>query len=238
MQRQSGLKPRGVFESTAASTEGATREDLADPALMPVHTLSVQSWTRQLSSDARVPCVGAWPPLAGRYGRVVSPAHFDPLAEAARQWRRHRLDEPSAMHAAISIIHAQQLVVTAIDRSLKPLDLTFARYEVLMLLSFSNVGALPTTKMGERLMVHPTGITRLVDKLQQQGLVTREPHPVDRRSTLVRITPRGRSVADEATDVLVGIRFGIGLTGADLAKLTQLLGALRMTSAPDDETHG
>lgn len=138
------------------------------------------------------------------------------------------------MHAAISVIHAQQLVTTAIDRALKPFELTFARYEVLMLLSFSKTGALPTTKMGERLMVHPTGITRLVDKLEEQGLVEREPHPADRRSTLVRITPAGRRLGTRATDVLADMRFGIGLAGQDLENLISLLGKLRNAStAPD-----
>lgn len=139
------------------------------------------------------------------------------------------MGEPLAMHTAISVIHAQQMVTTAIDRALRPFDLTFARYEVLMLLSFSKTGALPTTKMGERLMVHPTGITRLVDKLEEQGLVAREPHPDDRRSTLVRITRSGRRLGTQATDVLADMRFGIGLTGPDLEKLISLLAKLRTT---------
>src|SRR5262245_53466319 len=96
---------------------------------------------------------------------------FDPLAEARRQWLARDLHEPLSMYAAVSIIHAQQVVTTAIDRALKPLGLTFARYEVLMLLSFSRTGALPITKVGERLLVHPTGITKLVDKLEAQQLV-------------------------------------------------------------------
>src|SRR5690606_31439960 len=104
-------------------------------------------------------------------------APFDPLAEARRQWLAQHLDEPLSMYAAVSIIRAQQIVTTAIDRALKPLGLTFARYEVLMLLSFSRTGALPITKMGERLLVHPTGITKLVDKLEAYGLVRREPNP-------------------------------------------------------------
>lgn len=160
-------------------------------------------------------------------------APFDPLAEAATQWRRHRLGEPDAMHAAISLIHAQQVVATAIDRALRPLDLSFARYEILMLLAFSRTGALPTTKMGERLLVHPTGITRLVDKLEQQGLVLREAHPDDRRSTLVRITVQGRSVGSEATAILGDMHFGMDLSGSDMKQLTALLAKLRMGSAAD-----
>jgi DNA-binding MarR family transcriptional regulator len=146
-------------------------------------------------------------------------AGFDPIQEARRQWIAHGLTEPEAMAAATSIIRAQQLVSTAVDRALKPLGLTFARYEVLMLLGFSRNGALPTTKMAHRLMVHPTGITKLIDKLEQQGLVRREPNPDDRRGTLVHITAAGRRLASRATRSIEKIRFGIDLDDASLERI-------------------
>lgn len=160
---------------------------------------------------------------------MTEDAPFDPIAEARRQWLVHHLDEPLAMTAATSIIHAHQVVSTAIDRALKPLGLTFARYEILMLLSFARTGALPITKVGERLLVHPTGITKLVDKLGAEDLVHREPHPTDRRGTLVRITPAGRRLGKRASKVVAGIRFGADLPNADLELLVSLLSRLRAT---------
>lgn len=138
------------------------------------------------------------------------------------------------MHAAVSIIHAQQLVTTAIERALKPLELTFARYEVLMLLSFSKLSELPITKIGERLMVHPTGITKLVDKLEAQGLVQRVPHPTDRRGTLVRLTRTGLEVGTEATEVLTQLRFGMPLDDPAAEKLIDLLQRLRSSAGATD----
>lgn len=162
---------------------------------------------------------------------TVSPmsrgAPFDPIVEARRQWLAHDLDEPLAMTAAISIIHAQQVVTTTIDRILKPLGLTFARYEVLMLLSFSRTGALPITKVGERLLVHPTGITKLVDKLEAEDLVRREPNPEDRRGTLVRVTPAGRRLGKKASKLIGEVRFGADLPAQDLEQLVEVLGRLR-----------
>lgn len=152
---------------------------------------------------------------------------FDPIVEARRQWLLHGLDEPLPMTAATSIIHAQQIVTTTIDRALKPLGLTFARYEVLMLLTFSRTGALPITKVGERLLVHPTGITKLVDKLEAEDLVRREPNPVDRRGTLVRLTPAGRRLAKRASKIIGSVRFGADLPDADLEHIIELLGRLR-----------
>ena len=131
------------------------------------------------------------------------------------------------MFTAVSVIHAQQLITTAIDRVLKPFELTFARYEVLMLLSFSKRGALPMTKIGERLLVHPTGITKLVDKLEARDLVRREPNPADRRGVLVRVTPAGRRLGRRASKVLADVRFGVDLPDRDLQQLSELLGKLR-----------
>lgn len=134
------------------------------------------------------------------------------------------------MAAATSIIRAQQLVSTAVDRALRPLGLTFARYEVLMLLGFSRTGALPTTKMADRLMVHPTGVTKLIDKLEQRELVRREPNPNDRRGTLVRITPAGRRLSAKATKAVEKVRFGIDLDDASLEEIQRSLTAFRHAS--------
>jgi DNA-binding MarR family transcriptional regulator len=45
--------------------------------------------------------------------------------------------------------------------------------------------------LAEALKVTPRAVTGLVDALVADGLVTREPHPTDRRATLVTFTPRG-----------------------------------------------
>lgn len=137
------------------------------------------------------------------------------------------------MHAAVSLIHAQQVMTSAIERALKPVGLSFARYEVLMLLSFSRTGALPITKVGERLLVHPTGITKLVDKLEANELVRREDNPVDRRGRLVRITPRGRRLGRRASRLLADVRFGADLPDDDLRQLIGLLGRLRSAAGLD-----
>jgi DNA-binding MarR family transcriptional regulator len=164
-----------------------------------------------------------WPMTAPR---------FDPLEEARRQWEVHGLDEPLAMTVATSIIHANQVVTTTVDRALRPLGLTFARFEVLTLLSFSRAGALPITKIGERLLVHPTGVTRLVDKLEAEGYVERRVNPADRRGTLVHLNEAGRTLARTAVKALGEVRFGANLVDADLERLVSLLGVLRQ-AAPD-----
>jgi DNA-binding MarR family transcriptional regulator len=132
------------------------------------------------------------------------------------------------MAAVTSIMRAQQILLGEIDGILRPFGLTFARYEALVLLLFSRRGSLPMSKMGERLMVHPTSVTNAVDRLEADRLVRRVAHPTDRRTTLVEITGEGRTRAETATAALMDVDFGLrGLDGAQTAQLTELITALR-----------
>ena len=134
---------------------------------------------------------------------LPDPLRFDPIAEARRQWVEHGWEaQADAMVLATSLMRAQQIVLSRVDTVLRPLDLTFARYELLMVLLFSRAGSLPLNKLGNRLQVHPTSVTSAVDRLETQGLVRRRPHATDRRTTLAEITDEGRSLAAEATELL------------------------------------
>lgn len=152
---------------------------------------------------------------------------FDPIDEAARQWGKRWSGVP-AMHAVTSLMRVQQLVLGRLDAILKPHGLTFARYEALVLLTFSSRGSLPLGKMGERLQVHPTSVTSIVDRLESAGLVVRRPHPEDGRAVLAEITPEGRDLVERATADLVGAEFGLGaLDEAGLRSLSELLRPVR-----------
>ena len=157
------------------------------------------------------------------------PLRFDPIDEAGRQWRAHWPQSPvAAMMAVTSVMRAQQILLNRLNLALEDFGLTFARYEALMLLYFSRVGSLPLGKMGDRLQVHPASVTNLINGLERDGLVTRTPHPSDRRTTLATITSRGREVADAATQVLHDIRFGTApLDDEQLRAMTEVLRAAR-----------
>jgi DNA-binding MarR family transcriptional regulator len=145
---------------------------------------------------------------------MSSPLPFDPIAEAARQWTRHwgeRTVPP--MRAVTSIMRAQQILLARLNEALGVHDLTFPRYEALMLLYYSRSGSLPLGKMGVRLQVHRTSVTNLMDGLEKPGLAQRSPHPTDRRTTLATITARGREVAEAATRALNAMDFGTAPLG-------------------------
>ena len=149
---------------------------------------------------------------------------FDPIERAAQIWEQ-RFGPADAMAAVTSIMRAQQLLLAELDGLLRPHGLTFARYEALILLTFSRRGALPMRVIGERLMVHPTSVTNIIDRLEEQGMVVRRPNPRDGRGTLAEITGRGRRAAEEATGDLMAARFGMG--GYPTGELDQVFTLLR-----------
>ena len=144
------------------------------------------------------------------------------------------------MSAVTNIMRVQQILQATVDDRLKPHGLSFARYEALVLLSFSQRGSLPMRMMGERLQLHPTSITNIVDRLESDGLARRLPHPSDRRTTLVELTDAGRERLTAATDAVMTAEFGF--VGLDNHELGPAVGAadqgapggrrLRLTDRP------
>ncbi len=149
---------------------------------------------------------------------------FDPIDRAARIWE-DRFGPSSAMAAVTSIMRAQQILLGELDALLKPYELTFARYEALVLLTFSRRGALPMAVIGERLMVHPTSVTNIISRLEGQHLVVRHPNPADGRGRLAEITPQGRAVVQRATHDLMAAKFGLG--GYERSELTEIFDLFR-----------
>ena len=156
----------------------------------------------------------------------------DPIAEARRQWVSHGwVDAAAGMTAVTSIMRAQQILLARVDEALKPFSLTFARYELLTLLSFTRDGRMPLSSAASRLQVHPTSVTNTVDRLEAAGLVAREPHPGDRRATLVALTRAGRDLAVQATAALNDAVFAApGLTADDVEDLVAILARLRRSA--------
>jgi DNA-binding MarR family transcriptional regulator len=153
---------------------------------------------------------------------------FDPIARAGDLWER-RWGYSPAMLAVTSIMRAQAILIAELDALLRPYELTFARYEALVLLTFSKSGALPLSKIGERLMVHPTSVTNTVDRLERQGYVSRRPNPRDGRGVLAEITDSGRDTVERATGDLMAADFGLGVYGTgDQGKIFDVLRALRV----------
>lgn len=157
---------------------------------------------------------------------------LDPIREARRQWVAHGWDDAApGMAMVTSLVRVHQLLMERIDAVLRPHELTFARYEILRLLAFTRAGALPMTRLGSLLQVHPTSVTSAVDRLERQGFVRRSRGESDRRVVLCAITDTGRAVVEKATEGLNGEVFTQpGLGAAEVVGLTDLLGVIRSSA--------
>jgi len=162
---------------------------------------------------------------------VSPPLPFDPIDEAAQLWREHGWgDAADGMAVVTSLMRAQAIVQARVDEALRPLQLSFARYELLALLSFTRTGALPMAKAGARLQVHPASVTNAAGRLEDAGLVVRRPHPSDGRGVLVEITDAGRKTVREATERLNEVFRRPELSSPPMVSLVGILRDLRRDS--------
>lgn len=163
------------------------------------------------------------------YPARVTPLNlpFDPIARAELTWRERWGDGAPAtqMATATSLLRVAQVLTMQFDQACARHGLTFARYEALVLLAFARASGLPMTRIGERLMVHPTSATSIVQRLETQGFVRRVPNPDDGRGTLAQITDAGHAVMEAATADLHALGFGLDVL--DQGEHEQLFGVLR-----------
>jgi DNA-binding MarR family transcriptional regulator len=149
-----------------------------------------------------------------------------------RQAREERAAPPAAW---VRLLRAHAALTRQLSADLVAQHgLTINDYEVLLHLSRAPERALRRVDLAQRVLLTPSGITRLLDGLECQGLVGRAECPTDRRVTYATLTDAGEARLREAqathlagVDELLTSRFGAD----ELGTLAELLGRL---SGPDD----
>ena len=99
--------------------------------------------------------------------------------------------------AHLDIARTSSALSDALERALRPHGLTSAQYNVLRLLRAADPVGLCRNALRERLPSRMPDVTRLLDRMEVAGFVTRERSPQDRRLVTTRITARGRQAADQ-----------------------------------------
>lgn len=115
-------------------------------------------------------------------------------------------------------------------------DLTPQQYNVLRLLRGSHPDPMPTLAIADRLVSRAPDITRILDKLEQRGLLKRERPATDRRTVLVGITADGLKLLASIAQPLKDCHSRqLGhMSPRDLEKLIGLLFLARLPHEPDD----
>ena len=111
-----------------------------------------------------------------------------------------RIDtEPEALRASL----ARKALADSRHRSAAAALLGLTETDVLALQHLAWAGALTPSRLAEQLRLTSGGTTALIQRLERGGFVAREPHPEDRRSSLLRLSESGRRRAEELYAPLV-----------------------------------
>jgi DNA-binding MarR family transcriptional regulator len=158
---------------------------------------------------------------------VAHPLVYDPVEASRQRWVQQGWeDHADGMAAVVSVLRAEQIFQARAATALRPLGLTFARYQVLGMLRWT--GPLTLGAVSRGLWITPATVTSAVVRLEKADLSRRVPHPTDARATLVEITTKGRKVFDRAVETLNTEVFDtVGLSADEMATLVALVGKIR-----------
>lgn len=161
------------------------------------------------------------------YIEPMSRLEYDPAEASYRHWLAQGWDESAdGVAAVISVMRTWQILLTRANTLLRPLGLTFARYQVLGLLRSRH--PLTLGQVGTSLWITPGTVTSSVDRLEASGFIRRLPHPTDGRTVLVEITPKGRRVVEKAVALLNdGLFSALPLSAQESAQLLRLMNKVR-----------
>jgi DNA-binding MarR family transcriptional regulator len=106
--------------------------------------------------------------------------------------------------------------------------LSVARYDVLAHLDMAG-GSLRLTALADAIVLSPSGLSKLLDRMERSALIERRPDPDDARSTFASITPHGRATirrTQKLHHIYLQGRFGDALDDTDLADLARIMNKL------------
>ena len=99
--------------------------------------------------------------------------------------------------ATLGLLRTAEAVKRSLAHVIEPHGITAQQYNVLRILRGAGPEGLPTLTIGERMIEHTPGVTRLVDRLERKGLVARIPCPKDRRRVYCVISEKGLELLKE-----------------------------------------
>lgn len=121
------------------------------------------------------------------------------LQEEIRQTRPFSSPEQEAL---LSIVRTASVLMDDADRALKPYGITSTQYNVLRILRGSEPDGLCRNELRDRMLTRMPDVTRLLDRMEEAGLVVRERSTDDRRMVRTRITKKALDVILRVDPVL------------------------------------
>ena len=147
--------------------------------------------------------------------------------------RQNKPFRSTAQEATIALLRTASVVNRTLARVVEPSGLSLAQYNALRIIRGAGTGGIPTLSIRERMIEEGTTITRLLDKLEEAGLIRRERSYPDRRQVLCFVSDTGRALldtldpqVDSADEAVVST-----LSDAQLDRFIELLDVVRKANA-------
>lgn len=100
---------------------------------------------------------------------------------------------PASRHAVLRLVNRLRVeIIDAMDRELAPFEISAPQLFVLSTLTNEEVSS--PSAICKSISYDPGAMTRMIDRLEQKGLVRRIPHPTDRRATSLELTTAGKAL--------------------------------------------
>ncbi len=152
----------------------------------------------------------------------------DGVAAILEQWRRERPDlDPTAMGILGRLARLAKLTERRLETNFKRYDLQGSTFDLLATLRrHGEPFTLNPTQLQQEMMLSSGATTHRIDLLERRGLVERRPDPNDRRGTLIKLTPAGKTLVDEVvvSHLETENELLAGLTDKEKRELAELLG--------------
>lgn len=149
-------------------------------------------------------------------------------------------DLSEELTAWLNLIQSYEAVASGLEDTLeRAKGLSLAEHEVLVRLAEAPEGRLRMLDLTALVLLSKSGVTRLIDRMQREGLVERQSCPTDRRVVYAAVTDEGRRILAEATPAfLSGIEehFSRHLSEADVQSLRRVFRKLLMGNGKWDES--
>lgn len=130
---------------------------------------------------------------------------------------------PTTREIAVGVVDVARMLRTYADQRARQFGTSRAQWTVLMRLDRSE--GLKQTELAEILDLQPISLTRLLDRLSENGLIERRPDPHDRRANRLYLTPAARPLLKQLTALGEDV-MQIVLQNVDESAQEQLLGNL------------
>src|SRR5690349_7828331 len=150
-----------------------------------------------------------------------------------REIRQAKPFKSTAQEATIALLRTASVVSRAVARVVEPSGLSLAQYNALRIIRGAGTGGIPTLAIRDRMIEEGTTITRLLDKLEDAGLIRRERSFPDRRQVLCFVSDAGRKLLDTLDPKVNAAdeEAMVALSESQTTRLIELLDAVRQSNA-------